>query len=76
MELARVFENGSRQEVHLPDRFRLPDSEVLVQRLGEAVMLLPREASWQTFLNGLNGFTDDFLPEGREQEIPAARDTL
>lgn len=76
MELAQVIQNGRNQEVHLPNRFRLSDSEVLVQRLGEAVMLLPKEASWQTFLNGLNGFTDDFLQEGRERETPAARDAL
>lgn len=37
--------------------------------LGDALMPLPKEASWQTFLNGVNGFSDDFLENGSQ---PAA----
>ena len=45
-------------------------------RVGRAVVLLPKEAAWQTFLNGLNGFTDDFFQNGRELEVPTQRETL
>lgn len=76
METAKVFENGRSQAVRLPKKFRFTSKEVFVQRLGDAVMLIPKEASWQTFLNGIDGFSDDFLADGRCMEIPIERDDL
>ena len=34
------------------------------------------EAAWQSFMQGLNEFTEDFMPNGREAEIPSARESL
>lgn len=76
MDTAKIFENGRSQAVRLPKRFRFTGEEVFVQRVGQAVVLLPKEAAWQTFLNGLNGFTDDFFENGREQGVPTERETL
>lgn len=47
-------------------KFRLPRNKVFIQKLGDAVMLVPKETAWQTFLNGLHGFSKDFMEEGRE----------
>lgn len=76
METAKIFENGRSQAVRLPKKFRFTESEVFVQRLGSAVILIPKESSWQTFLNGINEFTDDFFKDSREQEQPTERDIL
>ena len=67
METAKIFDNGKSQIVQLPERFRFTTDEVVVQQLGEAIILVPKEALWQTFMEGLNGFTDDIFDEGREQ---------
>ena len=69
METAKLFENGKSQAVRLPKKFRM-------QRLGHAIMLVPKEDVWETFISGINSFTDDFMPEGREPEITAERETL
>lgn len=76
METAKLFENGRSQAVRLPKKFRFEGDEVVVQRLGQAVMLIPKEAAWQTFLDGLTGFTDDFFQDGRESEAPTVRESL
>lgn len=76
METAKIFENGRSQAVRLPKKFRFTSEEVFIQRLGDAVMLIPKKASWQTFLNGLHGFSDDFFENGRELETPTERDAL
>ena len=67
METAKIFDNGKSQIVQLPEKFRFTVDEVVVQQLGEAIILVPKEALWQTFMEGLNGFTDDIFYEGREQ---------
>ena len=76
METAKIFENGRSQAVRLPKKFRFSGEEVLVQRLGQAVMLVPKEECWQTFLNGINSFSDDFLEDGRISEDQAERGVL
>lgn len=76
MEVAKIFETGRSQAVRLPKQFRFNAKEVYIQNLGDAVLLVPKEAMWKTFLEGLHGFDDDFLPNGREPELPSARETL
>lgn len=43
METAKIFENGRSQAVHLPKKFRFNTDEVIVQQLGDAVILVPKE---------------------------------
>lgn len=76
MEFAKVFENGRSQAVRLPKKYRFEDNEVLIQRLGDAVMLVPKSQAWKTFLEGLHGFSDDFMEDGRETEVQSAREEL
>ena len=76
METAKIFENGRSQAVRLPKKFRFNVDEVVVQQLGEAVILVPKEALWQTFMDGLDGFTDDIFAEGREQGTQGEREAL
>ena len=72
MEIAKIFKDGKSQMVELPNKIRFTVDEVIVQQLGEAIILVPKEALWQTFMEGLNGFTDDIFDEGRED--PAAKE--
>lgn len=76
METAKIFENGRSQAVRLPKKFRFNTDEVVVQQLGEAVILVPRESLWQTFLEGLDSFTDDIFQDGRDQGIQEEREPL
>ena len=76
METAKVFENGRSQAVRLPKKFRFKSDEVVVQQLGEAVILVPKESVWQTFLDGLDSFTDDIFEDGRQQGIQKEREML
>lgn len=76
METAKVFENGRSQAVRLPKKFRFDVGEVVVQQLGEAVLLVPKEYLWKTFMDGLDGFTEDIFESGREQGIQKERESL
>lgn len=67
MEVAKIFETDKGQAVRLPEKFRFNNNEVLIQHLGNAVMLIPKDAAWKTFVEGLDSFSDDFFAEGRGQ---------
>ena len=76
METAKIFENGRSQAVRLPKKFRFNSDEVIIQQLGDAVILVPKESMWRTFMEGLNGFTEDIFENGREQGIQGDREEL
>ena len=68
METAKIFENGRSQAVRLPKKFRFNTDEVIV--------LVPKESMWQTFMDGLNSFTDDIFEDGRDQGVQEEREHL
>lgn len=77
METAKIFENGRSQAVRLPKKYRFTSDEVIVQRLGASLVLTPKEKIWESFMNGINGFTEDFFEDGRYGNIaPTERDSL
>ena len=76
MEIAKIFETGRSQAVRLPKKFRFQEKEVLIQRLGELVVMAPKDAAWRIFLEGLDGFTEDFFADGREQGEHTEREAL
>ncbi len=76
METAKIFENGRSQAVRLPKKFRFDTDEVIVQKWGDAVILVPKDRMWDTFLSGLSDFTEDFFAAGRTQGAQEARDSL
>ena len=76
METAKIFENGRSQAVRLPKKFRFNADEVVIQQLGAAILLVPKESLWQTFMDGLDSFTDDFFEDGRNQGVQNERESL
>ena len=76
MDTAKLFLNGRSQAVRLPKDFQFSGEEVYVKKVGNAVMLYPKDEVWETFLNGLNSFSDDVFSNGREQDIQMSRDSL
>lgn len=63
MDTAKIFTNGGSQAVRLPKDCRFQDNEVLVHRIGNIVMLMPKDDPWNSMMEGLSMFTPDFLAE-------------
>ena len=76
MTTAKVFENGRSQAVRLPKEYRFSEDEVLANKIGEIVMLIPKSLKWNGFLSGLNMFSDDFMADGRDEQAEQKRDEL
>ncbi|EKT84941.1 type II toxin-antitoxin system antitoxin VapB [Leptospira santarosai] len=74
MHTAKLFINGRSQAVRLPKEFQFKGDDVFIQKIGEAVILVPKNKAWNVFLDGLNGFTEDFLKEGREGRLETERE--
>lgn len=76
MDTAKIFTNGGSQAVRLPKNYRFSDDEILINRIGNIVMLIPKDDHWQGLLTSLNLFTDDYLSEAIEQLPFEERETI
>ena len=63
MTTAKLFANGQSQAVRLPKEYRFDGDEVIIKKIGNAVVLIPKGKEWDTFINGLVGFSDDFMAD-------------
>jgi antitoxin VapB len=66
MQTAKIFINGRSQAVRLPKEYRLKGEDVYIKKIGNIVMLIPKDTPWSSLINSLDQFTDDYM-ENRSQ---------
>ena len=66
MQTAKLFMNGKSQAVRLPKEFRFNGDEVVIKRVGDAVMLFPKRYRSSVLKEALGELDPDFRVE-REQ---------
>ena len=75
---AKLFTNGKSQAVRLPKEYRFVGSEVGIGRVGEMVILYPKDSAWQIF-EASEPVTDDFceaIIESRKNAAESPRMAL
>ena len=76
MMTAKVFENGRSQAIRLPKECRFSSDEVMVNKIGDIVILLPKQHKWDSFMRAIDMFSDDFMAAGRSTDISQEREAL
>ena len=76
MMTAKVFENGRSQAIRLPKECRFSSDEVMVNKIGDIVILLPKQNKWDSFMRAIDMFSDDFMADGRATDIVQEREEL
>lgn len=69
MLTAKVFENGRSQAVRLPKECRFDTDEVAVNRIGDIVLLIPKNNKWNSFMRAIDMFSDDFMQDERADMV-------
>jgi antitoxin VapB len=47
--------------VILPTDFKMTGTEVYVKKIGNAIILISKDNPWQTLIDSLDQFSDDFM---------------
>ena len=76
MMIAKVFENGRSQAIRLPKECRFSSDEVMVNKIGDVVILLPKQNRWDSFMRAIDMFSDDFMVDGRATDMAQEREEL
>jgi antitoxin VapB len=75
MHTAKLFINGRSQAVRLPKEFRFSGNDVFINKIGNIVILIPRDDPWASLASSLEQFTDDYM-ETRDQPTQNPRQPL
>jgi len=78
VETAKLFQNGQSQAVRLPKECRFSGDEVGIKKVGDIVLLYPKDSIWTSFLNS-PPVSDDFgeaVLEARRTNDQALREIL
>jgi antitoxin VapB len=70
---AKIFTTGGSQAVRLPAEFRFDVEEVVVEKVGEKLVLSPKRVGWDDFFGAPNEVPDDFMKD-RIDSPPQERD--
>jgi antitoxin VapB len=73
METTKVFKSGNSQAIRLPKAYQLQAKELYINKIGSALIVLPKDDPWLLFNQSLPGFSADFLAKGRRQPKPQKR---
>lgn len=76
MTTARVFQSGNSQAVRLPKEFRVDTDELEIFRRGDEIVLREKRHTASDLLKIVEGFSDDFMADGRDDLPPQEREEL
>jgi virulence-associated protein len=76
MMTAKIFENGGSQAVRLPKEYRFDSNEVSVNKIGNIVLLSPKLDKWESVLQAIDMFSEDYMADGRADQKVQEREEL
>ena len=76
IKTTKVFLNGNSKAVRIPGDFCSVSDELLIHKIGDALILLPATDPLALFRESLAAFSDDFFAEGRNQPENQKREPI
>jgi len=74
-ETIDVQENGNGQFLQIPNDFKIDDQKVILRKVGNILMVIPKNHAWDVLFDSLLTVSDDFL-EDRNQGVAEVRESL
>jgi antitoxin VapB len=69
MNTAKLSTDGTHQVVILPEDFQLAGTEVYIKKIGNAIILIAKDNPWQSLIDSLDNFSDDFMTTRNQPTI-------
>ena len=67
MYTAKVFKSGNSQAIRIPKEYQMDMDELFINKIGNTIVIFPKNDPWGMFKESLAGFSDDYFIDGRKQ---------
>ena len=68
MIIANLTKENDYQVFRLPLQYQIDDTKVYIKHVGNALFLIPYHNPWQTFMESINAFSDDYMEQRQQPE--------
>ncbi len=65
MDVVSVINDNKGQSINIPDNYKFSTDELYINKIGNVIMLLPKNDQWAGVFMGMDLFSDDFMEDGR-----------
>ena len=76
LHITRPFMSGRSQAIRIPKAYRLEDTELVINQIGDSLVITPKHSLQEAFFSGIAMLPDDFLADGRPEEVENERISL
>ena len=76
---AKIFENGNSMAVNIPKEFlpkNMENEEMCIKKVGSMITIFPKSKAFDLFVEGINEFSEDFMKDGRGEELESPREVM
>ena len=67
MLTTKVFQSGNSQAIRIPKEYKIDADELFINKIGNTIVIFPKNDPWEVFKESLSGFSDDYFVDGRNQ---------
>jgi antitoxin VapB len=67
MFTTKVFKSGNSQAIRIPKEYQIDGEELYINKIGNAIVIFPKNDPWDLFKKSLTDFSDDYFISGRNQ---------
>lgn len=60
MNIVKLSKDKEHQFVALPQNYQIEGEEAYIKKVGNVILLIPKDNPWQTLFSSLELFSDDF----------------
>ena len=72
--VTRTFMSGRSEAIRIPKEFRFGDRDVVINKVGCSLVITAVDDLEESFLSGLSMLGDDFMADGRPDEVGSIGD--
>ena len=70
MKIAKLIKANQNQMLEIPEEYSFSEEEVIINKIGDILLITPKSRAKDVFLAGAVSFTEDFMTDGRNQLWP------
>lgn len=70
MKTVKLFSTDQNQILEIPEEYSFAEEGVIINKIGDILLITPKSRAKDVFLAGAVSFTEDFMTDGRNQLWP------
>ena len=70
MKIAKLIKANQNQMLEIPEEYSFSEEEVIINKIGDILLITSKSKAEDVFLAGAVSFTEDFMSDGRNQLWP------